>query len=141
MLISGEKVLMPTEVKGYVAWFIYFLDLLWERYNCAKFHHFRMYVTDFREGYLFNPYPHPWADTKRPILNRVNKVVGQEQGKCVNERTITLSLPPKNYLQAVYLHSMYYLLGDMPWSRFHMPLNLKKSFQEPSVINEITKLF
>ena len=27
-----------------------FLDLLWVRYNCAKFYHCRLCVTDFREG-------------------------------------------------------------------------------------------
>ena len=31
----------------------YFLDLLWVRYNCAKFHHCRICVTGFREGGLF----------------------------------------------------------------------------------------
>ena len=107
----------------------------------AKFHHFRICVTDFREGYLLKPHPHSWADTKRPILNRFNKVVGQKQGKYFNEKTITLTLPPKNYLQVVYLHRIYYLIGDRPWNCFHMLLNLKKSFQEPSVINEITKVF
>ena len=29
--------------------------LLWERYNCAKFHHCRICVTDFRRGGLFAP--------------------------------------------------------------------------------------
>ena len=29
-----------------------FLDLLWVRYNCAKFHHSRMCVTEFREEQL-----------------------------------------------------------------------------------------
>ena len=42
--------LMPAELKGCVTWFIYFLDPLWVRYNCAKFHHCRICVTDFREG-------------------------------------------------------------------------------------------
>ena len=107
---------------------LYIFWIFFRKGITVKFHHFRICVTDFREGYLFNPQPHPWADTKRPILNRVNKVVGQKQGKYVNEKTITLTLPPKHYLQVVYLHSMYYLLGDMPWSRFHMLLNLKKSF-------------
>ena len=40
--------LMSAELKGCVTWFIYFLDLLWVRYNCAKFHHCRICVTDFR---------------------------------------------------------------------------------------------
>ena len=72
MLNSGEKMLMSAELKGCVTWFTYLLDLLWVRYNCAKFHHCRICVTDFREGGPFcPPSPHPWAAPKRPILNRV----------------------------------------------------------------------
>ena len=72
MLISGEKMLMSTELKKCIMWFIYFLDLRWVRYNCAKFHHFRICVKNFREGGLFAPPPHPWAAPKKPILNRIN---------------------------------------------------------------------
>ena len=46
------------QLKGCVTWFIYFLGLLWVRYNCAKFHHRRICVTDFREGGLFAPPTH-----------------------------------------------------------------------------------
>ena len=63
--------LMPAELKGCVMWSIYFLDLLWERYNCAKFHPCRICLTDFEEDDLFG---HPWAVPKTPILNTVNKV-------------------------------------------------------------------
>ena len=41
--------LMLVELKGWVRWFTYFLDLLYVRYNRAKFHHCRICVTDFRE--------------------------------------------------------------------------------------------
>ena len=34
-----------------------FLDILWLSYNCAKFHHCRICVTDFREVALFAPPP------------------------------------------------------------------------------------
>ena len=37
--------------------YIYFLDLLWLRYSCAKFHHYSIYVTDFMKGGLFAPPP------------------------------------------------------------------------------------
>ena len=37
MVIFGEKMLISAELKGCVIWFIYFLVLLWVRYNCAKF--------------------------------------------------------------------------------------------------------
>ena len=55
-------------LKGYITWFIYFLDTLYVRYNCAKFYHCRISVTDFREMGPF--YTHPWAAQKRPIINR-----------------------------------------------------------------------
>ena len=64
---------MSAEPKGYVTRFIYFLDLLWVRYNFAKFHHCRICVADFREGGLFaHTPPHPCAAPKKPILSRVN---------------------------------------------------------------------
>ena len=69
LLISSEKMVMSPEIKGCVTWFIYFLDLLWGRYNCAKFHHCTICGTDFREGGAFLPPPlHPWAAPKKPIL-------------------------------------------------------------------------
>ena len=40
------KMLISVELKGCVTWFISFLDLLWQRYICAKFHHCRICVTD-----------------------------------------------------------------------------------------------
>ena len=73
LLISGEKILTSGEFKGCVTWLIYFLDLLWVRYNWAKFHHCRIYVTDFRKGGRFCP-THPWAAPKKPILNRVQRI-------------------------------------------------------------------
>ena len=72
LLISGEKMLMSVELKACVTWFIYFLELLCVSYNCAKFHHCRIYVTGFREGGPFCSPSHPWAAPKKPILNRVN---------------------------------------------------------------------
>ena len=76
LLICGKKMLMSAELKRCVTWFIYFLDFLYVMYNCAKFHHCRICVTDFREG-TFLPHlrPHPWVAPKRPILNRVNKSI------------------------------------------------------------------
>ena len=77
LLISGEKMWMSAELKGCVAWFIYFLNLLWVRYNCAKFEHCRICLTDFREGAFLRgappPPPHPWAAPKKLILNRVKR--------------------------------------------------------------------
>ena len=42
-----------------------FLYLLWGRYNCAKFHHCRICVTDFREGVPFCPPPPPIREQRR----------------------------------------------------------------------------
>ena len=50
LLIFGEKMLMLAEIKGCVTWFMCFLYLLYVRYNCTKFHHCRVSVTDCREG-------------------------------------------------------------------------------------------
>ena len=41
---------MLAELKEYVTRFTQFLDLLQVRDNCAKFHHFMLCVTYFREG-------------------------------------------------------------------------------------------
>ena len=57
LLISGEKMWMSAELKGCVAWFIYFLNLLWVRYNCAKFEHCRICLTAFRAGAFLRPPP------------------------------------------------------------------------------------
>ena len=53
LLISEEKMLISAKLRGCVTWLIYFLDLLYVRYNCAKFHHCRICVTDFREAVAF----------------------------------------------------------------------------------------
>ena len=76
MLISGEKMLMSAELRVCVTWLIYFLDLLWVRYNRDQFHHCRICVADFREGGPFCP--HPWPAPKMPILNRVKMGLRQE---------------------------------------------------------------
>ena len=59
-LIFVEKMLMPAELKWWITWFIYFLDFLWVRYNCAKCHHSRICKTYFRERSLFGP-QNSWA--------------------------------------------------------------------------------
>ena len=46
--IFGEKMLNSKGVSRDIC----FLDLLYVRYNCAKFHHCRMCVTDFRERFF-----------------------------------------------------------------------------------------
>ena len=49
--------LMSAEVRGFVTWFKCFLGLLSVRYNCAKFHHCRICVTEFRERGALLPNP------------------------------------------------------------------------------------
>ena len=53
-----KKMLMPAELMGCVT------DLLCVRYNCAKFHHCKICVTDFREGGTFPP-PLPIREQSR----------------------------------------------------------------------------
>ena len=55
LLISGEKMLILAELKWCIKWFMCCLDLSWVKYNCVKFHQWRICVTDFREGDLFAP--------------------------------------------------------------------------------------
>ena len=72
-----EKTLMSAKLKGCVTSFVYFLSLLLVRYNCAKFHHFRICVTYFRENRAFLPSPiceqpqnHPsWIEWKPFFLH------------------------------------------------------------------------
>ena len=44
---------MSAEFKGCATGSIYFLDLLYVRYDCAKFHYCEIFVTNFKEGGLF----------------------------------------------------------------------------------------
>ena len=68
----AKKYWFQQNWKVTVTWLTYFLDHLWVRYNCVKFHHCRICVTDFQDGGSFCPlFPHPWAAPKKPILNRV----------------------------------------------------------------------
>ena len=57
--------LMSAELKGLVMWFILFLDLPYVRYNCAKFHHCRIGVADFREGGVGAKKPLPIREQSR----------------------------------------------------------------------------
>ena len=59
-----------------ICWFL--VKKCWSQYNCVKFHHCRIYVTDFREGGILHPPPfplHPWTAPKKPILNGVKDVI------------------------------------------------------------------
>ena len=60
---------MSVKLNGCVTWFINVLNLRYVRYTCAKFHHCRICVTDFREG----EQPDPWAAPKRPKLSMINR--------------------------------------------------------------------
>ena len=70
MLISGEKMLMLVEMMGCTTWFTYFLDLPKVRYNCLKFHHYGIYLTDFTKGVFLPPLPlRSVSSHKKIILN------------------------------------------------------------------------
>ena len=45
---------------------IFSLDVLWVRYNCAKFHHCRICGTDFREGGQRSAQPPPASSVSIP---------------------------------------------------------------------------
>ena len=47
-----------------------FLDLLWVRYNCAKFHHCRICATDFRERGLFGRPPPSLSSPEKAHLEQ-----------------------------------------------------------------------
>ena len=66
-----KKILMSAEMKMCATLFVYVLNLLQVRYNCAKFHHCRICVRDFRKG-AFLLAPHLRAVLNRFILNRSN---------------------------------------------------------------------
>ena len=76
LLISSEKMVMSPEIKGCVTWFIYFLDLLWVRYNCAKFHHCRICATYFRERGYFCPSTPPFLPTIRQQPRKIPSWIG-----------------------------------------------------------------
>ena len=65
--------LISAELKGCVTLFLYISNLLKVKYNCAKFHHFRICLTDFKERFwqILFCHSHPWAALKRSMLNRV----------------------------------------------------------------------
>ena len=92
--------LMSAELKGCITWFIHFFDLPYVRYNCAKFHHCRICVVNFREGVKKAP-PYPWAAPKKPILNRVNDV-------CINHKSLIIN-EIFYLLKAFYLQYLSYL--------------------------------
>ena len=65
--------LISAELKGCVTLFLHISNLLKVKYNCAKFHHFRICLTDFNERFsqILFCHSHPWAALKRSMLNRV----------------------------------------------------------------------
>ena len=80
LLISGEKMLMSAELKSCVMWFIYFLDLLQIKYNCAKFRHCRIRVQILGRGDLFAPPRSSVSSPERTILNRINADISSSCG-------------------------------------------------------------
>ena len=81
LLISGEKMLMSAELKDYITWFIYFLDLLKVRYNCAKFHHCGICLTPINEQPRESP---SWIwltkiEVKRSVHKEISKITDFEK--------------------------------------------------------------
>ena len=77
------EILHQNAVYIYISWYSKFADFWWKKcwsqYNCVKFHHCRIYVTDFRKGGILGgpppPPPDPWTAPKKPILNGVKDVI------------------------------------------------------------------
>ena len=102
LLISGDKMLMSAELRVCVTWFIYFLDLLCVRYNCAKFHHCRICVTDFGDVG-----PHPpireqprkspsWIRLRKKIVSSAYAVYRNVLSNILRPFIFLLSLVNKN---------------------------------------------
>ena len=118
---------------------MYFLDLLYVRYNCAKFHQCRICVTDFREGGPFCPSPHPWAAPKKPILNRVKSAF-----QTFEKNNPSLSKPTLKYL--VYRQVFWVKVGHLQgqgaglygrWcfiTSFQISCNTKKNLTSNAVV-------
>ena len=113
-----------------VTWFIHFLDLPLVRYNCAKFHHCRICVADFKEG-AKKAHPHPWAAPKKLILNRVKG----------NEQLIVLRNPQKSSINVLLMKILkstvtkkvivcFYKLSEENFSKYQLLryLQLRNSF-------------
>ena len=99
--------------QGGVTWFINILFPLFFRSNCAKFDHWRIYLTDFMEGNLC--FPHLWAATKRPIVNWVNGA-----GYCCIIKKITKSeavslLQIANLIKKVGQYKTYFSLWHIKY--------------------------
>ena len=69
---------MSAELKGCVTWFIYFFDLPLVRYNCAKFHHCRIWWQILGMGpksppICEQPLKSPsWIGLRKILLNQSN---------------------------------------------------------------------
>ena len=84
-----------------------YLDLVWVRYNCAKFHHCMIWVTDLGRGAFSAPHTHPWAAPKKPILNRVLKI-SIECWKSIHEtHSIMLFHQPNKHFHKMLLYNPY----------------------------------
>ena len=95
----------------------------------SKFHHCRVFVTDFREG-AFLASPHPWAASKMPILNRIknfskfidkylcrnffsNKVAGRRPADLLKMRLRRRCFPvnfPKFFKSTFFIEQLLWLL-------------------------------
>ena len=101
---------MSAKIRRCVTWFIYFFGTSSGKYNCAKFLHCRICVTDFREGRHFCPLPIPWAAPKIPILNRV-KTTGILCERLRNVIGVSIITSVLNWPD--FLHSFFFKLIHM----------------------------
>ena len=73
------EIMHQNAVYIYISWYSkicwFLVKKCWSQYNCVKFHHCRIYVTDFREGGILPPPRPSMSSPKKAILNRVKDVI------------------------------------------------------------------
>ena len=111
------------------------LDLVQVRYNCAKFHQWRICLGDFRERGPFCP-PHPWAVPEKPILRRVTMTLINSKLDGVCKKTITICM----ILRYVNLHKV--ISDQVNFLRFmKMVVHLKDVWPHPKLMLYIDRNF
>ena len=97
------KMLMSAELKGCVTWAIYFFS-----HNCAKFHHYKVCVTDFREREPF------WAPIREHFQKRSSWIGLRPNEICFHEFSVEIfwKLFYLNFLWLNFLSCLHYSISQ-----------------------------
>ena len=71
-MVTSGKIYDVSRTQGVCHVIYIFFGCFLTMYNCAKFQHFRIYVTDFKEG---RTSPHPPAALEKLITNKVKDIM------------------------------------------------------------------